>query len=422
VLETLPPGPELAMAYSNLAQLRMLAGDNVGAIAWGERAIELAEALGETETLVHALINVGSARLNDADDRGQADLERALGLAIETGFADQAGRTLTNIAWGAIFAKRLDEAENRLAAAIADAIEHDLENYRGYLLASRALVLAHRGAWDDAMTETRQILRAVVVSPLTRIVALTTLGQILVRRGDPEAADTLDEALVLADYTGQLMRIGPVRAARAELALLAGDRERARAEAEAIRDLALSRGTRWQRGEIAYLLWRCGERDIPTDDLAEPSAQQIAGDWAAAAAAWEALGCPYEAACALLEGDEPDALRRALATFEQLEARPAIALTLHRLRTLGVRDLPAVRRGPRPSTQANPSGLTQREAEVLTLFAEGLRNAEIAARLYVTPKTVSHHVSAIFAKLGVETRTEAAARAAQLGITVLQSG
>ena len=75
-----------------------------------------------------------------------------------------------------------------------------------------------------------------------------------------------------------------------------------------------------------------------------------------------------------------------------------------------------MRRGPRESTRANPAGLTQREAEVLALLAEGLRNAEIAERLFLTPKTVSHHLSAIYAKLGVSSRTEAARAAAQIGI------
>jgi DNA-binding NarL/FixJ family response regulator len=75
-----------------------------------------------------------------------------------------------------------------------------------------------------------------------------------------------------------------------------------------------------------------------------------------------------------------------------------------------------MRRGPRATTRANPAGLTQREVEVLGLVAAGLRNADIAERLYLTPKTVSHHLSAIYAKLGVETRIEAAHAAAQRGI------
>jgi DNA-binding NarL/FixJ family response regulator len=107
---------------------------------------------------------------------------------------------------------------------------------------------------------------------------------------------------------------------------------------------------------------------------------------------------------------------RAVSVFEALGAKPAIEHAIGRLRTLGVRDLPTVRRGPRASTRANPAGLTQREAEVFALLAAGLRNTQIAERLYLTPKTVSHHLSAIYAKLGVETRIEAAQAASNLGI------
>jgi DNA-binding NarL/FixJ family response regulator len=92
------------------------------------------------------------------------------------------------------------------------------------------------------------------------------------------------------------------------------------------------------------------------------------------------------------------------------------------LRSLGVRDLPALPRGPRPATRANPAGLTPRELEVLALVAEGLRNAEIADRLYLTPKTVAHHVSATLAKLGVGSRAEAIRAAQRLGIVPSQSG
>jgi DNA-binding NarL/FixJ family response regulator len=159
-----------------------------------------------------------------------------------------------------------------------------------------------------------------------------------------------------------------------------------------------------------------GERDVPTDGLAAPYALLIAGDWAGAAESWHELGCPYDEACALAASDDPTVVRRAVAIFEELGAKPAIENAINRLRTLGVRDLPTLRRGPRATTRSHPAGLTQREAEVLTLVAAGLRNAEIAERLYLTPKTVSHHLSAIYAKLGVDTRIEAAQAASQLGM------
>ena len=145
-----------------------------------------------------------------------------------------------------------------------------------------------------------------------------------------------------------------------------------------------------------------------------PAGLELAGDWAGAAARWRELGCGYEAALALAGADEEDALREALDELQALAARPAAAIVARRLRELGARGLP---RGPRPQTRANPAGLTARELEVLPLLADGLRNAQIASRLVVSEKTVSHHVSAILRKLDVKTRGEAAAAAVRLGLT-----
>ena len=72
--------------------------------------------------------------------------------------------------------------------------------------------------------------------------------------------------------------------------------------------------------------------------------------------------------------------------------------------------------GPRPSTRANPVGLTARQLDVLRLVAQGLRNAEIAEQLVLSERTVDHHVTAILQKLGARSRTEATAHAMRLGL------
>jgi DNA-binding NarL/FixJ family response regulator len=97
-------------------------------------------------------------------------------------------------------------------------------------------------------------------------------------------------------------------------------------------------------------------------------------------------------------------LRRALEIFNGLGAKPAAAIAAARLRGLGAANIP---RGPRRRTRDHAHGLTSRQDEVLGLMAERLTNAQIAQRLFLSARTVDHHVSAILAKLDVASRDEA---------------
>jgi DNA-binding CsgD family transcriptional regulator len=234
-----------------------------------------------------------------------------------------------------------------------------------------------------------------------------------VRRGDPGAGEVLDEARRLAAATGELQRIAPVAAARAEAAYLAGEPAQAREEAHAAYALAVGHDNPWALGELAYWMWRAGALAEPPPGCAEPYALQMRGEWRAAAAAWERIGCPYERAVALAEGDDVEAQLDALRVFEQLGAEPAAAGLRQSLRARGVRGIPA---GPRPSTRGNPANLTRRQLEILELLTQGLSNADIAAQLFIATKTVDHHVSAILGKLGVHSRGVAAAVARASGI------
>ncbi len=146
--------------------------------------------------------------------------------------------------------------------------------------------------------------------------------------------------------------------------------------------------------------------------LHDPYQASMAGNWVAAAAHWQQAGDPYRAALALAEGDA-DAVARALSILDRLGAARVREAVLGRARGRGL-DIDAPAR-PRATTLANPAGLTKRQMQVLGLLGEGLSNAAIAERLFVSAKTVDHHVSAILGKLDVASRGEAAALACKKG-------
>jgi DNA-binding NarL/FixJ family response regulator len=102
-----------------------------------------------------------------------------------------------------------------------------------------------------------------------------------------------------------------------------------------------------------------------------------------------------------------------LTSLDALGAEPLARRIRLRLRELGVTRIP---RGRVQSTRDSPAGLTERQTEVIRLLAEGLTNAEIAAHLVLSVRTVDTHVGAILNRLDAKTRRDAAARAKALGL------
>jgi DNA-binding CsgD family transcriptional regulator len=257
-----------------------------------------------------------------------------------------------------------------------------------------------------------ELLASAELSSLYQLQPLQVLGVIRARRGEPGTWEYLDKAVAAADASGEPHWVIPVRLARAEAHWLQGEPHLAAQEAERADGVAVG-ADGWERGEIAVWLRRTGSCRPPRGELAEPYRRQVAGDWAEAARLWASLGCPYEEALALHDAGHEAALRQALTILTGLGATAAAQLARHKMRALGIRSIPA---GPRTATRADPAGLTRREREVLELICAGHSNAEIAAKLVLSTRTVDHHVSAVLAKLGAPTRGAAAACAARLGL------
>src|SRR5690349_17485651 len=191
VLEALPVSPELAWAYSNRAQLHMLAGETNEAVRWGLRAIELAQQFEATEILAHALNNVGFAQLLANDGEGRAKLEESLRLSLAHNLEEHASRAFTNLAAVGLMNHDYVLTLRYVEAGIAYATEHDLESCKRYMTTARARVRFEMGQWTMATDDAAAVLEHSGGYSVTRIPALTILGHVRVRRGDPDASRAL---------------------------------------------------------------------------------------------------------------------------------------------------------------------------------------------------------------------------------------
>ena len=408
VLERLPASRELAKAYASLARSIGETDGWAAGTGWGQRAQQLAEDLGDIETALDARKIVACG----LPDGGLEDLEQVLGDVQRAGLGE--GGTYLWLLRIALDVGRYDVVAGRLATGLEYCTDHGLELFRLYLLSFRARLYLAQGRWAQAAEAADVVLRIPRTSISPRITALTVLGLVRARRGDPGHRPVLDEARDLAAPTGEIYRLGPAAAARAEAAWLSSDPQGVASATELALALALKCSTALA-DELAVWRHRAGLGAAKPLAPGSPYGLQLAGSWDAARALWLEAGCPYEAALCLADAGDEAGLRLALEELLGLEARPAAAIVARRLRDRGVVSLP---RGPRATTRQNQHGLTAREMEVLALVNEGLHNGQIADRLVVSVRTVDHHVEAILRKLGAKSRADARTTATSLGIAV----
>jgi DNA-binding CsgD family transcriptional regulator len=400
------------MAYSNMGQLRMLSDDNAAALDWGTKAIGLARELGDTETEIHALNNVGTTLATAGDlIEGQARLTQSLDLALARDAHEHAARAFTNLGSINVINWSLADADRHLHAGITYCADRDLDTWRLYMTAWLARSLAEQGRYDAAERHVADVTRRPHVSPITQVSVLPVAGLLAARRGR-DGTGELDEALTIAVRTGEALRLIPVAAACAEAAWIAGRPQDLIAAIDRAWPVAVAHPHTWGLGELGWWLRLAGDDRPVTAPLARPFALMLAGEHRAAAASWDALGCPLWSAYALAFSPE---MRDAQQCLDILDKLGATAVRHAVLRDRHARGL-AVPRGPRTASRANPAGLTAREAEVLQLLADGLSYAEVAERLVLSEKTVGHHVSAVLRKLGEPTRSRAVAAALRLGV------
>jgi DNA-binding CsgD family transcriptional regulator/tetratricopeptide (TPR) repeat protein len=403
VLEERGSGAQFAGACASLASRLMVSRQLRPAATWARRALSLTDAEEDPETAVNALQALGSALTLLGEEDDCAHLRRAVELGTEAGLDQILGLAHCNLISAAGEARLYDVVSAATPDALAFFGAHDLDGLAGYTRAWLGRCAFEQGRWGEATRWVDDVLAVPeAAGDITVLTALCVRGRIRARRGDPAVAEPLVEARQVALGIGGLQRVAPIAIAQAEAAWLAG----APIAVDDLRSafaLAHELSAVPYLAELAFWLGRAGVATEPIPGVRGPWAPLLAGDHVAAAAAWSELGCPYEAAEAWAACDDVELLRRALETVDVLGAAPLRARVTRRMRELGVRSIP---RGPRRATIEDARGLTAREQEVLGWLQRGSTDAEIAAGLHLSVKTVGHHVSSILRKTGAASRRE----------------
>ena len=416
VLENQPASRAKAMSYSNMSQLKMLSDQTEECIYWGEKAIALAGELNDEEIISHALNNMGSALMTipASMSKGIHLLQHSLEIATKNCFHEHVARVYTAMGSNAVSVKDYELAEKTLDKGIHYCEEKELDSLRLYMLAWKARLYLETGHWEKAGDLVNGILKNEDLVPVIKIGAMVTAATIRMRRGEPEALPLLLEAKDLAMDTMELQRIIPVMAALLEYEWITGETI---VEPEAL-NLTITMigkvGKITKKNRFYYWMRKSRKDYLPLQERYEGyeiTTVTMARD---AAALWERTGCAYEQALALFDGSESDK-RNALSIIQNLGAQNVFEKLKREMRVSGIKNIP---RGMQKKTKANPALLTERELDVLRMLKKGLQNKEIAGELFISAKTVDHHISAILFKLDVNSRIKAVPRAKELGVKI----
>ncbi|WP_425409825.1 helix-turn-helix transcriptional regulator [Hyphococcus sp.] len=415
VIEKAAPSSERAMAYSLRSQLHMLNDRMDEAVAWGEKALALADEFGNAEAKVHALNNIGTAKIFRGNIEGVAAMRESLRIARAQGFHEHAARVYTNLAEYAVEFRDFALAEDILAEGIAYDSRNDLLSWTHYLVGRQAQLRVEQGRLHDAATIADGVLQLPELTLLMKLPALTVLGKAKLRLGESGAGRLLAQALADATATDEAQYIVPIRLCLVEAAWLNNDAVAAHKELRRLFDLGVRGMHDWNVGETAVWAHRFGV-DVPKDFISgapAPHALEIDGRNAQAAAQWRKREAMYAAILSIVAAPEPEAedLAQSIREARAIGARAIEEKARQIASEKGVSSkLPAKRRGPYKASRHHPLGLTAKEQEVLRLICSGENNISIAEKLSRSKKTIEHHASSIFRKMNVANRMEAMLR------------
>jgi DNA-binding CsgD family transcriptional regulator len=407
----------LGHAFAMQAYLALHSNDVGRARALVARAADVAANIAAPTLTVRAQLIQGICDVLEGE-RGSRDATLTILRSAHEDFDEIYSSGYSTLTYLDVEQRRLRHAAELLGFSVPLTIERDLPICRVWQLGSRGRMKFMRGDWADALTDAETVL-AAPSAPLVRTWPYLVRGLVALRRtGDGD--EDLEAAWQLAVRFGEPIRLLPAAAALVERSWLTGSFEPRIEQCRELLAESSGVGLEWSRGELASWLHRLdADRGIDAApgidpaNLAEPYRLHLSGDFARAAETWAKLSAPYDQALALVDAGTSESVRAGVDLLDRLGADHVAARVRQDLRRNGAATIPSRRR---EATLTNPAGLTSRQVEILSLLAEGSTNAEIAQRLFISTKTVDHHVSALLMKLQVGSRREAVRRGAELGL------
>ena len=475
-LDMLPDGEshERASVLAFLARTRFLRGRFRGAQTDGEEALALAVSVGDRVAEMEVLNTLGITQIALGEvEEGVGRLRRAIDIARETDNIDGLAEAYSNLADMLNLRGRTREAIETVKEGLA-AVPRRLPISRQWMMLTLSELEVEAGDWEQARANLglppAQLTGIVLIFRLLREAELalgegdddrasrlleeaeplverssepqwigslgSQLGELRRRQGDlPAARAAVQHALDRIELcTDDVMRIARVTAVGARVEADFAQRARDLREKRDERDAVARARIHIQRlqaiaqdGGPVERVWNA----VAAADLARARGRSDPALWAKAAREWEAIGRTFLAALArwreaeahVERGDRAAALepaRLALETAERVGASWLVG-EVSALRDRARLDLEVESDGREPSNGDGPAddpfGLTARERQVLALIAEGATNRQIGTALFMAEKTASVHVSRILAKLGVSSRTQAAAVAHRMHLS-----
>jgi DNA-binding CsgD family transcriptional regulator/tetratricopeptide (TPR) repeat protein len=404
ILRTEPMTEELAVGLAVFAWRELVEGRYSEAIRYGDQAVTVARAVHYPPMEVHAAVTAGTARSFLHDPAGRSQVEAAVRLGVERNLGEFAARAMNNLGLLSLWRGRPVQALQEFERLVEYTQTRELDAWYIAAIATRATLNVMHGRWDEADLDLEMVMGQETCRQ-TEIETLNTAAILRARRGDPGAADLIEDAVTSVEsFDDHEANVTACALAMEGAWIGLISREAAEFRYREILRSPVLPADDSGRGVLGYWATRLG-LEAPEGRIPGPAGLERDGRVAEASQSWEERGYPVEAA--VTKAMLPDANLEAV--FSGLSKLGADGV-IRGLRTeLQRRRVARIPRGQRQTTRQNPFGLTERQAEVLSLMVSGLSNAAIAEQLFITEKTVSHHVSAVLTKLNVSSRLQAVA-------------